>query len=290
MSYLGYRSSGYDGVSLVGDLVTDPSDVVKGPGDTPGTTADNILLWDNTTGTLVKDSGSKLSDLAPLDIFGSEYQSAENKTGQTSTTAFSFVNHVSLTTTSLPAGDYNISWYYEWAGDGNLTTSQLGNFYGRVILNKTVFPTTLSGTFSCTNGQLTAFGTIDVIDEIFIGDEIQIIGSVTTTHTCVSYAPSLGAGNLIIFVPAWTGTTSAGLTIKKAVTLSQSEVRPSSAASNPFIPENLPGVDSANRYFHSGNVKKTLSGVHVLDIDFGTNLEGTESGIQNGRLEIYRVS
>ena len=46
-------------------------------------------------------------------VFGSEYQTNEDST-EDSTTSSTYVNKVTITTTSLPAGDYRIGWYYNW--------------------------------------------------------------------------------------------------------------------------------------------------------------------------------
>jgi hypothetical protein len=51
--------------------------------------------------------------ITPLALFGSQYQTAGTAT-ETSTTSATFQNKVTLTTISLPAGDYRLSWSLQW--------------------------------------------------------------------------------------------------------------------------------------------------------------------------------
>lgn len=60
------------------------------------------------------DAGSGIADITvAAPIFGSEYQHAESL-GVTTTTSTTFLNKVTLNTTSLPAGDYRIEVSYGW--------------------------------------------------------------------------------------------------------------------------------------------------------------------------------
>lgn len=68
----------------------------------------------------------QLTNLLNDQIFGSKYQYIESE-GESSNATASFVNKATMTTPSIPAGDYRIGWSYGWR---NNNTG--GNFLGRV--------------------------------------------------------------------------------------------------------------------------------------------------------------
>lgn len=251
---------------------------------TGSSTVDNIVLYGNTQGTSLIDSGISLST---VDRFGSEYESTEVTLASTTSSPNVYTEYISFTTASKPAGTYRISWYFERANN-----STMADFIARVILDKTVFGTSISGTFSVTNGNAIITGTTDVINEIFPGDLIEVtntIPSESQTFSVISY----NSGTMEITVDAtWTGTTSAGLTIAKANTLGKIDSRTRTVDSNIFVSHNIPNLASRQRDISSGfrTVVFTGVGTHHLSLQYSTNTASTFSGIQNGRIDIYRVA
>lgn len=71
-------------------------------------------------------------------IFGSEYHDAESLTVST-TTGTTFIEKVRLTTASIPAGDYRITWSFQWNHN-----AQNSDFEGTVILDGGTPPTYLA--------------------------------------------------------------------------------------------------------------------------------------------------
>jgi len=64
-------------------------------------------------------------------VFGQGYDYASAET-QTTTTSTSPVNKLTMTTSSLDAGDYKINWYYEWRRDSNSS-----DFRAQVVIDST---------------------------------------------------------------------------------------------------------------------------------------------------------
>jgi len=83
----------------------------------------------NTTEAIYYGDGSNLTGLASP-VFGAEFQFAESLTLST-TTSLTYVNKLTLTTTSLPSGDYMVIWSADGGGLDNDT------FNGRVQENNT---------------------------------------------------------------------------------------------------------------------------------------------------------
>jgi len=79
----------------------------------------------------IKDSGGNVINLTSLNVnvFGTEFHEIKSDNVDTES-GLSFVNKVSLVTSSLPAGSYYIGWNYQWNYD------QTNNdFLGRVTLD-----------------------------------------------------------------------------------------------------------------------------------------------------------
>lgn len=125
---LDFTDEGFDLTDLGGGAVRvdlEDSGVVSGSyGD------ENNLL------TLTVDDKGRVTAISttPLavQIFGSEYQYAENNTF-TTTASTTFQEFLSLTTPSVPAGDYLIQWEYGWG-----CSDDTAEFCGRVQVDDTV--------------------------------------------------------------------------------------------------------------------------------------------------------
>lgn len=100
---------GPQGIAGSGSSITVKDSGVNVP-NTPHTAIDFI-------GALAaSDAGSGVAEISL--VTGSEFDSAASE-GESSTTSATYVQKLRLTTASVPAGDYYISWYYEHAMGGD---------------------------------------------------------------------------------------------------------------------------------------------------------------------------
>ena len=86
-----------------------------------GTEDDAYITWDNNqlqvsstlSGVMPTEDGHLATkDYVDADVFGNEYTYAEREAESTET-GTAFVNKVTLTTATIPAGDYHIQWSLE---------------------------------------------------------------------------------------------------------------------------------------------------------------------------------
>jgi len=77
-------------------------------GETPSQT-DALVIVDISTGETKQVDFQYIHSPS---VFGSEYQCTESE-GTSSTASNSYVEKLKLTTTSLPSGNYNLTWFYE---------------------------------------------------------------------------------------------------------------------------------------------------------------------------------
>lgn len=123
-------------VNLLGYINTTTSGVIHlsptgptGPTGSSGATGSTGPQSTGATGP-IGPTGST----GPTSIFGTEYQFAESAgLSTTSMTPPSYMNKLTLTTPSIPAGDYKISVYYNWSYD-SLST----DFIARVQLDTSI--------------------------------------------------------------------------------------------------------------------------------------------------------
>lgn len=108
--------------TLQSGAVFESDNIKRGSGDPTGsvsgnegdiflrTDASNGSIYVNTDGTV---SGWELVVSGPLPVFGTQYTYGESL-GDSTTTSATYIQKLKVTTASLPAGDYLVSWAYEW--------------------------------------------------------------------------------------------------------------------------------------------------------------------------------
>lgn len=84
---------------------------------TPATTPTEVTHVDELTAHLYGIDQA----LAATGPYGSEYQQASSESESSTTGDLNYHQKVRLTTTTVPAGDYLVQWYCEWAADGDDT-------------------------------------------------------------------------------------------------------------------------------------------------------------------------
>lgn len=160
-----------------------------------------------------------------VSVFGSEYHDAESL-GMTTTNGVDFVQKVTLTTASVPLGDYRINWSFQW-------------------------------NHNAINSDFEAF--------------VAIVGSPLDYLAVYKQEPK-DAGSAPSFVDI-----------------------PANTIPYPGLDGVGPGQNyitsgTAQRYEYAGfAVKKSISGVLTIAINFRSDELGDESSMWNARLDFWRV-
>jgi len=127
-------------LTLQSGAVFESDNLKRGSGDPNGSVSGNEgdvfmrtdagvgSLYVNTDGT---NTGWALVATGAVSVFGTEYTYGESL-ADSSTTSMTYIQKLKVTTASVPAGDYLVSWAYEW----NLN-STFNSFAARVHLDDT---------------------------------------------------------------------------------------------------------------------------------------------------------
>jgi len=109
-------------LNVLNELNMDPSSVfnlnnLSGTGVSAPAGTNTTVFYDTDTDLIsyINTTSGGVLGISPL--FGTEYQFEEDATLST-TTSTTFQNKLTLTTPSIPAGDYRVSVYYNWGLSG----------------------------------------------------------------------------------------------------------------------------------------------------------------------------